>query len=423
MNEVLRLLRISLLLRIAAALAAAVVTMSLTPSTQSALLDIALITPTLAILAFTFIAQGRGWISESFVKKLLAAVIIAQAAEAVFTRLQLQYVMELSGGLLQRPFLSPEWALMRLPLSVPQLFITIPALLGAWMSGRRAALRWALFTVLMSLLASLSFSLSEFSTIRLSLGILAAQGVVVFVTCYFVGSLADQQRAEQAQLQAANRQLAEQAAVREQLAATRERVRLARDLHDTLAHTLAGLVVQSEVVDTLLDSDPAAARRELARVQDVAKRGLEETRAAINDLRANMVEDLGLSGALNRLVEMLAQRNDYEARFELRGDEPRLDSHTAQSLFRIAQEALNNAERHARATHVSMMLEHAPDGTINISVKDDGVGFDVAAMSDERFGIRGMRERAEMIGAHLRVDSVAGSGTTVTVSLRKGIGD
>lgn len=428
MNEVIRLLRISLILRIAAALVGAIMIATILPSPLPALLDLALLTPTFIILAITLIAPGRGWLSEGFVKKLLVAVIVAQAIEAVFTRLQLQLLVAIpdgltAGSLRQFSSLLPEWAMMRLPLNVPQLFITIPALLGAWMSGRRGAMRWALFTVVMSLLGSLSLSPPEFTEFRLNLGVLGAQGVVVFVTCYFVASLADQQRAEQAQLQTANRRLAEQALVREQLAASRERVRLARDLHDTLAHTLAGLVVQSQVVDTLMADDPAAARRELARVQEVAKRGLEETRAAINDLRANIVEDLGLSSALNRQLEIIAQRNNYEAHFQQEGSEPQLDSNVAQTLFRIAQEALNNVERHARATHVNLTLTNASESGVSIRVQDDGVGFDVSMLDNEWFGLRGMRERAEMIGAHLRVDSSAGKGTIVTVTLRKEIGD
>jgi signal transduction histidine kinase len=310
---------------------------------------------------------------------------------------------------------------MRLPLTVPLLFITIPALLGAWINGKREAFRWAAFAVLMSLLSSISTSPPEFMQLRLNAGLFGAQGIVLFVTCYFVGTLADQQRREQAELEKANRQLAEQALVREQLATARERVRLARDLHDTLAHTLAGLVVQSKVVDTLLEKDPVAARRELVRVQAVAKEGLEEARAAIGDLRANVVEDLGLNGAIRRMTETTGQRTGMQVSVQETGDEVHLDKQCAEILFRIVQEALNNVERHARAQHINVSITQTlpPDRTLTIGVKDDGVGFNVAALDDERFGLRGMRERAELIGAHLRLDSMLGAGTTVTVTLKQ----
>ncbi len=101
--------------------------------------------------------------------------------------------------------------------------------------------------------------------------------------------------------------------------------------------------------------------------------------------------------------------------FEARGREPQLSKEQGETLFRIAQEAMNNIERHAQAKQVWVTLD-AGDGTV-ISIKDDGIGFDVTALEDDRFGLRGMRERAELIGAHLRVDSAAGHGTTVTVML------
>lgn len=425
MSEVIRLVRITLLLRVAVAIIGAAVVITLFPSATPLLIDLAVIVPSVVLLGVTLVAPLRGWHSERFVKGLLAAVIAAETLEAVLSRLGYQWFesatgLDVSGFFPRSAGGPPQQLLMRLPLNVPLLFITIPALLGAWVTGKHGAIRWAGFAVLMSLLSTATFTPPEFTQLRLSAGVFGAQGIVVFITCYFVGSLADQQRAEQAQLEAANRKLAEQALVREQLAASRERVRLARDLHDTLAHTLAGLVIQLNVVDTLFGKDPAAARRELARAQTVARHGLDEMRGAISDLRANMIEDLGLSGALQRLVEVMGQRAGLQAGFERTGEEPQLDRPCAETLFRIIQEALNNVERHARATRVGVTMHQSstPAPVLSISVKDDGVGFDMSALDDERFGLRGMRERAELIGAHLRVDSAAGAGTTVTVTLK-----
>ena len=426
MKEVIRLIRFTLLLRILIAVVSALVTATLLPGTLTELLDLAVALPSCAVLAFTLLAAYKHWESERFVKALLATVIVAAAVEAVISRVGFQWLTAMMGldpGDFFRfsPGALPEAAIMRLPLNVPLLFITIPALLGAWISGKREAFRWAAFAVLMSLLSNVASTPPEFTQWRLSAGLFGAQGIVVFITCYFVGTLADQQRLEQSELEKANRKLAEQALVREQLAASRERVRLARDLHDTLAHTLAGLVVQAKGVDTLMDKDPAAARRELARVQAVAKEGLEEARDAISDLRANVIEDLGLSGALHRLTETTGQRAGLEVAFQEKGEEVQLAEQCAETLFRIVQEALNNVERHAHARHVnvSIALPQPPDSVLTIRVQDDGVGFNVAALDDERFGLRGMRERAELIGAHLRLDSSLGVGTSVTVTLRK----
>jgi signal transduction histidine kinase len=358
MKEVIRLVRLTLLLRILVALASALVTTTLMPGTLAAFLDISVALPSFLLLVFTLLAAFKHWESERFVKALLITTILVGGLEAIMSRIGFQWLTQATNNEMGELFRGASSAignaaLMRLPLTVPLLFITIPALLGAWINGKREAFRWAAFAVLMSLLSSISTNSPEFLQLRLNAGLFGAQGIVLFVTCYFVGTLADQQRREQTELEKANRQLAEQALVREQLATARERVRLARDLHDTLAHTLAGLVVQSKVVDTLLDKDPVAARRELVRVQAVAKEGLEEARAAISDLRTNVVEDLGLNGAIRRIAETTGQRTGLQVTMQETGDEVHLDKQCADALFRIVQEALNNIERHAHAQHIN----------------------------------------------------------------------
>jgi signal transduction histidine kinase len=377
--------------------------------------------PSFAALGVAWIAPGKGWVNERFVKALLAAVIAAQTAETLISRLLYRAYLpqpilaEIAARLGQAPIEALAQTSMPLRLGVPLLFIAVAAILGAWISGRRGALRWVLYGSAMGLAGILPLTAPDVTQFRLYIGILGAQVIVMSIACYFVGSLADQQRAEQAELREANRQLAEQARVREQLATARERMRLSRDLHDTLAHTLAGLSVQLRVVDGLVLQDPPAARQELARAQTAARQGLDETRAAIADLRVNLVQDLGLGGALRRQAELVGQRAGIAARFEQRGEEPALDAERAEALFRIAQEALNNVERHSRATRATVSLSSGPGG-VSIAVEDDGVGFDVDALGDERFGLRGMRERAAQAGALLRVESAAGKGTRVTVT-------
>ncbi|HEY3290329.1 MAG TPA: sensor histidine kinase, partial [Anaerolineae bacterium] len=426
MKQVISLVRLTLILRVATSIVGAVVALSFLPTLAPALVETVAVVPSFILLIVVFIALFRGWNSVRFVKALLVAVIVTEALEAVFSRLGLQLVAAASGTDIgeyfrHTPGFPAEWAVMRLPLNGPLLFITIPAVLGGWIDGRRGAPRWAIFTVLMTLLSTISTNLPEFTEWRLNVGVFGAQVMVVIITTFFVGTLADQQRAEQAELETANRKLAEQSLVREQLAASRERIRLARDLHDTLAHTLAGLVVQTNVVDTLLDKDPVAARRELGRVQNVARQGLVDARAAISDLRANIVEDLGLGSALQRLAETMGQRTGMQVKFERSGEEPQLDKLHAESLLRIVQEALTNVERHANATQVVVSMEQTapPDSLLTLRVKDNGVGFDVNSLEDDRFGLRGMRERSELVGAHLRIDSVVGAGTTVSITYRQ----
>ena len=124
-----------------------------------------------------------------------------------------------------------------------------------------------------------------------------------------------------------------------------------------------------------------------------------------------------------RIAETTGQRTGIQVSVNETGDEAHLDKECAQSLFRIVQEALNNVERHAHAQHIDVSIDQtaSPNRVLTIRVKDDGIGFNVATLEDERFGLRGMRERAELIGAHLRLESTLGTGTTVIVTLKQGV--
>lgn len=415
MSEVLRLLRLSLILRLVIAVLAAIISGVSVGSFPPVVLLAA--SASLALIVLTSIALARGKTDVKTATRLLVAAILAQALETVVIGLVFG-----GRGLREpgaRPAGQPEFpwmnALLMRGALASAFFYAIPTMLGAWIGGRRSVLRWTLFAVLCSLIADLISIAPNWGALPFIVGSALSQAVVIAILTYFVASLADQLRSEQVQLRVANQQLAEQARVREQLATTRERVRLSRDLHDTLAHTLAGLVVQMNAIDTLMDVDAPAAKHELGKAQLTARHGLKETRAAISDLRANIVEELGLGGALQRQCDVLQQRTGAQVTFEMCGPEPQLNKDQGETLFRIAQEAMNNIERHAQAKQVCVKLDVCAG--MSIVITDDGIGFDVREMDDDRFGMRGMRERAEMIGAHLRVDSASGHGTTVTVTL------
>jgi signal transduction histidine kinase len=434
MIEVIRLIVLSLALRVLAAAAGTAVSFALSSGDRLPFQLVAL-APSVILLALAAAAPRRGWTSRRFVKGLLLAMIVSYAIEIAVSALLFRLTwagvapreLEMSQQALGRWRAVLQFGLSTRPApAVPLVFILIPAILGAWIDGKRDGMRWALFTMAISSVGIILFILSAPEDLEsnmwraLGIGEFLAQAVVIFVVCYFVGSLADQQRAEQAQLEAANRQLADQAHVREQLAASRERVRLARDLHDTLAHTLAGLAIQINAVGALLKGEQPEVRRELAYTRQLVEDGLVSTRQAIGDLRANGVADLGLVEALRRRVELAAQRSGIQAAFAQEGDIPELSDEVAGTLFRIAQEALINVERHAQAQHAAVTLRAAAAGdapALTLIIQDDGVGFDPIELDDQKFGLRGMRERAELIGARLRVDSVAGEGTRVTVAL------
>ncbi len=198
-----------------------------------------------------------------------------------------------------------------------------------------------------------------------------------------------------------------------ELSVLSERNRLALDLHDAVSQKLFGLVLSAETAATLLDRDPEAARGQLVKLQELAREALDELRSLIFELRPPELERDGLCGALRKHVDVL--RRVQPTLVELEGD-VELDSDPPRDgeLFRIAQEALQNALRHAQATRVIVSLR-SEDGRILLDVTDDGVGFDpgAAEVRSRRLGLTSMEERAHRLGARLEIQSAKGEGTTV----------
>jgi signal transduction histidine kinase len=192
-----------------------------------------------------------------------------------------------------------------------------------------------------------------------------------------------------------------------------ERNRLALELHDAVSQKLFSLVLNAKAAATLLDRDANEARAQVVKLQELATQALDELRSLIFELRPPDLERDGLCGALRKHVDVL--RRLQPAQIELEGDlELAPDLRRDQDVFRIAQEALQNALRHAHATQIVLRLR-AKDGRLVLDVEDDGVGFDpdAAEVRSRRLGLTSMQERAQRLGAQLEVRSAEGSGTTV----------
>ena len=235
---------------------------------------------------------------------------------------------------------------------------------------------------------------------------------VTLILSFVVGTLASSQRRKQRELATLNQQLAQQAAMMDQLATSRERNRLARELHDTLAHSLSGTAVQLQAVGTLMKVDTGAASAELKNAQQQIKSGLSEARRAIAALRSSSLEELGLAEALTQRAANLAERIGIPVTTTI-DPLPTIPPLTEQTLYRVADEALVNAEKYAQAKQIALTLTHK-NGMLRLSIEDDGVGFDVNAVdSAESFGILGLHERAALIQANLAIDSKVGQGTHI----------
>lgn len=220
------------------------------------------------------------------------------------------------------------------------------------------------------------------------------------------------QREQRAALAAANRKLAQYAAATEQLAVSQERNRLARELHDTLAHSLSGATVQLEAVQALWDIHPQEARQMLDQALEATQNGLTEARRALGSLRASPLDDLGLSLAISDMARSTAARGNLRLELDAQNHLENLAPEVEQCVYRVAQEAMANVARHADARSLRVALQH-DSRTLTLTVADDGRGFDPGQIDEARYGLKGLRERAEMIGASLQVDSRLKTGTTI----------
>jgi signal transduction histidine kinase len=260
-------------------------------------------------------------------------------------------------------------------------------------------------------------------------GWLVLQGVMMLLVGYMTTTLVAVQREQRSALAQAyrqqahaNEQLQQYATTLEELSISRERNRLARELHDTLAHSLSALTVQLEAVAALWSTSPDRARRLLDQASETARTGLAEARRALQALRASPLQDLGLILALRELAEAAAKRSGAELVLSL---PDRLDSCPSptveQGIYRIAQETLENVIRHAGAATIRVSLEQT-GSRMTLSIEDNGQGVDLEALEtsavngNDRFGIRGMRERATLIGGQLEITSRAGQGTCVRLT-------
>ncbi len=250
--------------------------------------------------------------------------------------------------------------------------------------------------------------------------ILLYAGAYVFVARYAAltaeaETARERSRALLSDLQDAYRRLETYASQVEELAVVEERNRLARDLHDSVTQTLYGLTLSAEAASrTLARGDAEAAAAHLGEVRETARHALGEMRLLIFELRPALLAQEGLAASLRARLDAVEGRAGLAATFAVEGGD-RLPAATEAELDRIAQEALNNALKHAHACRIDVHLRQ--DGsTVALEIVDDGVGFDPnGAASRGGLGLRGMAERAARLGGRLTIDSLSGAGTRVKV--------
>ena len=208
------------------------------------------------------------------------------------------------------------------------------------------------------------------------------------------------------------------------LATIEERNRLAREIHDTLAQGLTAITLQLETADALVTSRPERAGEAIRRALSLARANLEEARRSMIDLRAAPLQDHTLPEALAALVRETTQEAiEIEYHYTPTPDFPTLPQRLETALYRIAQEALSNAYKHAQPQHISLTLA-IEDGEVYLTVQDDGIGFhpdevtqaaQASRTSSGHFGLTGISERVKLLGGVLCISSEPGDGTCLSV--------
>lgn len=209
-----------------------------------------------------------------------------------------------------------------------------------------------------------------------------------------------------------NAELREQA---EESATMAERGRLARDLHDAVTQTLFSASLVAEVLPRLWERDRAEGERRLEQLRHLTRGALAEMRTLLLELRPAALVEADLADVLRQLAESTATAG-VDVRVGVEGMPRPLTADVQVALYRTAQEALNNVAKHASAARADVVLRYLP-GAVDLTVEDDGAGFDPSGVGGDHMGLRIMRERAEAVGGALTVASRPGGGTRISVTV------
>jgi two-component system, NarL family, sensor histidine kinase YdfH len=350
---------------------------------------------------------------------------------AVFTALMILYLALF--------WLSPKWA-MRQPQAVIYLIVQAALAFTLTMLAQNAAMVFGLFAALVGVtVGMLGRTRSMIAAVMLEVGLsalafvliagsvslgawaLSIGPIIVFVIIYVVMYVRELEAREEAQhalreLDAAHRQLTAYAAQVEDLTLTNERQRMARELHDTLSQGLAGLVLQLEAIDSHLSrGNTPKAQAITQQAMDRARSTLADARRAIDDLRSGTALDIDLETAVREETDRFTAASGIPCALSI-DLPPSLPDDVRDNALRVVSEALTNIARYAQAQQVTISLRPI-DHSLDIEIRDDGMGFDPAQVGAGHYGLIGLRERTRLIGGTLNVESEPGQGTTLKVIL------
>jgi signal transduction histidine kinase len=357
------------------------------------------------ILASLFVPRVQKKIS----KNAILVILFAQAIVTILSR----YIFSFSP---ERGIFSPTIGFTRLDMII---FIIIPLVFLAWQYQFKYVILYCVLVTFIDIIPTAYFSNGNwFQLVVLSLGTIS-RGVILGIVGWIEYRLVELQRSQQVQLEESNRKLRRYAYTAERLAQSQERNRLARELHDTLAHTLSSVAVQLEAVKALFDIKPRESKGLLDKTLENTRNGLKETRRALKDLRASELVNYGLTRAITNLLVNGKERSGFNYTSKIAAGIDDLSDEITHCLYRSVQEAVENIVRHSNAKKVVLEL-NLNNGKIHLKITDDGEGFDnIDAKEKNKFGIKGIRERVEALGGTFKINSRRDTGTVLEVILER----
>ncbi len=378
-----------------------------------------------AVWVIGILSPQRGGLNRAHLPLYTALLVALAAIEQTAPRQQSAAWRRLLWLLIE---LGLSFAVVRTygPPVRPSLIFLVPAWRVVLMFGER----WGLLLSLSAWLAyAIDISIDAWPN-RLGQDLpnylsffLAPYLIAVVLTLATLRQIADRRRVEMlyTELSAAHEELKLLQQRDRETAVTQERNRLAREIHDTLAHYLTVINVQLEAADKLSLRDPAKALEEVRRARRLTVECLQEVRRSVAALRASTLDELSLPGALHRLATEFKESTGIDVQLQFHTpdvpDTLHLPAEVALTLYRVAQEGLTNVQRHAHATSVRLQLS-SENGHIELILEDDGIGLKEAETSGKAgFGLTGLRERAELIGGQLSFGGGPSGGGRLTVVL------
>ena len=402
-SDIIKLLRIAACLWLAYLGISAIIDYTLkTPGPLERFFYIADSSIAVFFLGITFLPWIQKWLGKAFLPLMIMLICALPIAA---NQIAVRY-------LFPGPLPPPEAMLSRV---VP--FLLIALLLVAWQYRWQHILGFNLVIALLNIGILWAFGPNDRAAFSDGLFAIMTQVVSFLVVGFFISIMVGWLRNQRRELEEANLKLTNYAQTLEDLAISKERNRIAQELHDTLSHTLSGLSVQLETMKAYWDIDPITARKRLDKSLAAIRSGLEETRRILMALRAKPLEELGLAAAIQQMAEEAATHAGIALDLELDDNIPSLSPGAEQCFFRVAQEAITNVIKHAKAQNLTVKLEFK-DNKVALTVQDNGIGFEIGDSNGvKHFGLMGMKERVEFAKGKLNIVSQPGSGTTVQLTI------